>query len=434
MSCRMIVGADKAALDELARLEYRALYPGIFKQCIPIDRDGVATVSYDIQAAPTFDLAPRPEWRAERARRLETSLAGADPAVAEDARALLASGGDGTEVEFTLLFDKVLLTMQASDGSTHSWTATITARSQATVTAPDIVSLRVQSAALAFVGDHPDKTLEWLLNEAVLPVLVKDFNDSFLGSFQLPLQVPGAVFSTPVVAIQDGVFLVFVSTVQDPPAEPLSPGTPWPVGRAFVVMDRDLVDQLIDVALLSISKAGQASMTRGGMHFIASYFVGLRRIRVGHATANPFPASLEAAGDGTLQVRAGTYTLPTARFLVRARPRFKASVAIRFPDLEVKIDAVTGQDVKITFPWLPKPIEHMLEQLVAWLNGPVATLLADLLLMVRNRLHFEIPPLRIVLPDVTLDAGLRDVKEVGLTDSTRVSRIGFTGFFVLYVD
>ena len=437
MSCRMIIGADKAALDELARLEYKALeetYPTILSHCIPIGRDGVATVSYDIQAAPTFDLAPRPEWHAERKRRLEASLDDADPAVAEAARALLADGAESTEVEFALLFEKVRLTMKASDGSTHSWTATITARSQATVTAPDIVSLRVQSATLAFVGDHPDKTLEWLLNEAVLPVLVKDFNDNFLGSFQLPLQVPGAVFTTPVVAIQDGVLLVFVSTQQDPPAEPLPPGTSWPKGRAFVVMDRDLVDQLLEVALLTVSKAGQASMTRDGMTFAASYFLGLRRMRVGYATANPFPASFEAAGDGTLQVRAGKYTLRTARFLLRARPHFLASVAIRFPDLEVKIDAVTSQDVKVEFPWLPKPIADMLEELVDWLNGSMVTLLADLLLWVRDSLHFQIPSLRIVLPDVTLSAALRDVKEVGLIDSSGEARIGFTGFFAVYVN
>ena len=432
MSCRMIVGADKAALDELARLEYKTLYPGIFKQRIPIDHDGVAAVSYDIQAAPTFDLTPRPEWRAERERRAEAALEDADPETADGIRALLASEEDCTQVEFALESEKVLLTMEASDGSTYTWTARITARSRATVTAPDIVTLRVESATLAFIGEHPDKTLEWILNDAVLPVLVQDFNDNFLGSFQLPLQVPGAVFSTPVVAIQDGVFLVFVSTVQDPPTEPLPPGTPWPAGRAFVLMDRDLIDQLIEVALLDVSKAGQASMERGGMNFIASYFLGLRRIRVGHATANPFPASLEAAGDGTLQVRAGKYPLRTARFLLQARPRFKASVSIRFPDLEVKFDAVTGQDVKIEFPWLPKPIEHMLEELLAWLNGPVTTLLADLLLLFRNRLHLDIPSLRILLPDVTLDAALRDVEAMGLIDSTGVSRIGFAGFFVLY--
>jgi hypothetical protein len=231
----IVVGLDNPTLNSELAMIYQAIYPNLFTGKIDINSSGIASIGFDVKAAPVADLAPPASARAhiEHAFHGHASLTADMPA---PERELLIDRAVGAT--FGLSAPQLQLTVNYSNESPPtvvdaglSVTAIITTGTDQT--GQNYVSLQAIAAAISIPSDP---ALAEIINSIGIGPALKYINGTVLSPFKIPpLQYNSLLISLPVPAIQDEFALAFAALGSTQPDVPDPYG--WPGNTVFFGSD-----------------------------------------------------------------------------------------------------------------------------------------------------------------------------------------------------
>ena len=214
---------------------YSKLYPRVFTGSQNVSLSGFKTVSWDVKAAPSFDLSTQAvETVAEDLYGQAVALAAGDTENAcslEDATALVAELGttfvmDCASVDMTLVQDsgeKKTIQLQNVTGNCLLTTTGNSPSFQATSVTSDPVS---------------DETTEFFVKLVILPALENMLNSLFTGLKIPPLSLGGISLSLPSLAITDAHVVVAANLASKGTPAPAGAGS-WTGSPLSILMSRD---------------------------------------------------------------------------------------------------------------------------------------------------------------------------------------------------
>ncbi|GAB2712545.1 hypothetical protein [Kitasatospora kifunensis] len=243
MDCDLMVGADVDIVNETAREVYGQLYPRYFTGSQPLDVEGVSfTVSWDVKAAPVFDLTPPSRSEAALRAQLTEGRAGrfSEAELAEHVGALGDSlDGSTFQVRLSLVHVKV----DSGDGNPVEEDIAVAVQVQATTSQTGLFSLNPFKAT----ADAPSKVDKIFLDKVVLPNVL-DQSRQVLSGITLPApQIPGLSLSSAVPVIQPQRAVAALNLAEHGIPKPPFPDS-WPQSQFFALLSRDAVERIAQTA------------------------------------------------------------------------------------------------------------------------------------------------------------------------------------------
>jgi len=234
----VVAGMDNATLNAELAAFYTAVYPNLLKGQVTVGAAGIASLGFDVQAAPTATLAPSDAARAHVERVLATPSDGLT-AVADlppEARAAIVDAA--VSAAFDLSAAQVQLTINYTNGAAPTVVAaglsvTVSIQTGTDASGQNYLTLQAMTGSVSIPGNP---ALEAILNNAAMPMLLTYLDTNLLSPFQVPtLQYKSLTLSMPVPAVQDGYLLAFSALGT---AQPDVPGAnAWPTGSVFIGTD-----------------------------------------------------------------------------------------------------------------------------------------------------------------------------------------------------
>lgn len=199
-------------------------------------------MSWDVKAAPVFDLTPSVYSEAALRAQLTEGRAGqfTEAELTEHVGALRDSlEGSTFQVRLSLVHVKV----DSGDGNPVEEDIAVTVQVQATTSETGLFSLNPFKAT----ADAPRKVDKIFLDKVVLPNVL-DQSRKVLSGITLPTpQIPGLSLSTPVPVIQPQWAVAALNLSEHGIPKPPFPDS-WPQSPFFALLGRDAVERIAQVA------------------------------------------------------------------------------------------------------------------------------------------------------------------------------------------
>jgi hypothetical protein len=233
----VVAGFDNATFNTEISKFYTAVYPNVFKGEINVGEVGIASIIFDLQAAPTASLTPSAAIRVLIERTLDDPSATNEfaAAPAEQRDAIVAAA---TAATFDVAADSIALTVVMTDGkqdpTTGSLSVGVSVSTGTTSSGANYLTLQALTATvsipsnplLADLLNNPD-----VMSKYILPAV-----NSALSPFTIPaLSYSSLTLSMPVPAVQSGYLLAFAALGTTQPDVP-APSS-WPSGTVFIGTD-----------------------------------------------------------------------------------------------------------------------------------------------------------------------------------------------------
>jgi hypothetical protein len=233
-----VVGLDNATLDAELAAFYQSVYPNLLRSQVDVGADGIASLGFDVQAAPTANLTPSSAARAhvEQLLAAPTTELAAVGGLPHDARAALVDAAVGATFDLTAA--QVQLTINYSSGAQPTVidagvSVSVSVQTGTDASGQNYLTLQAVTGSVSIPSDP---ALEAILNNAAMPALLAYLDANLLTPFQVPaLQYQSLTLSMPVPAVQNGYLLAFSALGATQPDVP-DPGA-WPTGTVFIGTD-----------------------------------------------------------------------------------------------------------------------------------------------------------------------------------------------------
>lgn len=225
----LAVGISGAELNAASQTVYNALYPNLFTGSTTASYQGASyTVTWNVQAAPQFDLAPGP-------------------------------------TSFSVTFSTVAMTFQTGTGPATPLTLGFTADCSVNITG-DTLTFSVSQVTAPTQSNPVDN---YLVQNVVVPA-IQALAQQLLSAITIPaLQVDGVSLTSPAAGLVGGSLIATANVTTSGPPAPPDDTTPWPSSSFFALLGPNLVQALAGVALSS--SANQFSGSGSGGDSWAGY-------------------------------------------------------------------------------------------------------------------------------------------------------------------
>lgn len=235
MNYDIAAGMDNPTLNVVVAQVYKALYPNLLKNSINVGAVGISSVAFDINAAPTVDLAPSAAAKAYFEDAIATNKYGATGNLDEDSKQVLLNLADAAS--FNVAIPSIALTINYTSGAqpttvngSVAGAITIQAINQS---GQNLLTVQLMSATISIPAD-PD--MAGLLNNAFVPLLIPYLNAKVLDPIQIPaLQYKSLQVSMPLPVVA-APYLTAYSALGA--TQPDIPGAyNWPTGCVYIALD-----------------------------------------------------------------------------------------------------------------------------------------------------------------------------------------------------
>ncbi len=297
----LAVGVDASAMDAGAQAVYKQLYPKLFTGSQKVSKEGVEfTVSWDVRAAPTFDLTP--PAGGEQILSAHLALPGVDahfpvaPEVVQ--QALVATLQDSV---FQMKFDDMTMTV-AGGGSSGTDPLKLVVYVHAS-SAGGKLSLDPLKA-VATVSNPSD---EWFINQVILPDVL-DKARQLLSSIDLPpLQYPGLSMTAPAMLVAEGHVIAMANLAGKSVPAPPFPSS-WPASSFFALLSEEAKLQVAqnntrNLIGKSFGKGGDINIGIGKVYYNASAHIN--SISLNNAANNDLSFGGDIVGNVSAGIKIG---------------------------------------------------------------------------------------------------------------------------------
>lgn len=210
-----ITGTDQAAANAILAQLYEAVYPAIFSGSFEVGSDGIASIGYDIAAAPTVSFT--------------SNIYPTDKGVAA----------------FGMSFPALTVSVQAEGGASQHAMGSIAGLARANVDPDGTLHFHIDELVI----DIPsDPSLTALANRWLAAPLARLLNHELLAGIRIPPIDWAGVKMTPGPALlADNGFLMVYSALAST-GLPYAYGTAghWPAGKPFFAADNTLLNHIAD--------------------------------------------------------------------------------------------------------------------------------------------------------------------------------------------
>ncbi len=385
-------GADQTALNTVASSIYTGVYPKVFKGTINVGEMGIASVSYDIQAAPTFSLSPSALVRAARAPRIQAAFSGDRLAAELDGAA---------QATFNITFSKVALVINYSAPTPPTQVSgSLVGGGQVQVNSDSTLSLSMLTGTIT-IPNEP--TLSDLLNKAAIPLLIAYLNQQIFTPIAIPaLSFSGVTLSLPVVLTQNGTLLAFSS--MGSPVTPPGPGT-WISGKGFIAADAPLLNAVTNSVIGNIGPKGSwhwsCDVGVCDLSLDANYSVVLSNAQF---NLSPNPGS-SVTGTVTVQASAGFsgscgFFSPSFSATATATPTATASVSAVGSNVMVTFQSLDAISFDFNFSGVPWYIPDFVLNLLANAFAPIIASAVTSALSGTSFKVYQIPTIQVAIASI----------------------------------
>ena len=407
---------DQSILNHALSQLYTALYPDLFKKSLKINLFGVESIDFDAKAPPIVNLSPSDEAKSKISAEFDALHN--DPKTEESMKMLEATDKSAllhfaSLATFSAVFPNVTLVIHHTNKRISPTTVRSTSITTHATVAVDGSNLTFK--ILDGKVHAEDKTIQFLLNRALIPPLLLYLNNKVLKPIVIhPIQYKSLHLSAPLAVVQDSCITAF-STLGSTPTSASS--LSWPRSAVYVVADTAVIEE---VAKLTFPLGPYE-------HFEWKIFSG----QVG-ATLNA-PSVSKVHQDGSLDISMDAQAICklTAHFPwpighVSFDPKATAQVKGKFlptvdnKDLSLKIEHVSVPN--FYFHWgIPgmidkifKPFEKLLAEA---LNATLGKLINKAIEKLAPIDVYTIPDILLKFPEKTLKLSLQQGTPSGFRDS-----------------
>lgn len=244
MNFDVALGVNQAELNTASQSFYTALYPTLFSGTTQATYGGESfTVSYDVKAAPVFDLSAPADGTA-LAEHLRRSMVGkpGDPGEIESALSSLADAVPS----FSIAFPTTELTLTGS--STTSLDLALTASCAIRLSGSTLTFSPVQVTA----PTQSDPVTDWLVQNVVVPQILTLLQTLMSGITIPPIAVSGIALSIPSFGIVDRAVIACANVGGGTPPPP-DGTTAWPESPFFAMLGPNVIQALVAQEMASAS-------------------------------------------------------------------------------------------------------------------------------------------------------------------------------------
>lgn len=441
-----LAGLPLTAGNELMASLYRLFRTTYFKGQFKIADPVIATVDYDVTAAPT--LARAQVDTAALEQQLVAAFAQAAPADAVDAA---CEGAPSTPAEREALaghlaryatessvrlaaLAPVTLGVRFEGGERVSVDALV----RATLEPESFKDERGRPRLRARLVDlqarltKPDESLQRFLDRYALP-LVRSFLEPWVQRHSvLPeLNLPGLALSAPALVPVGDVIVGVAALLSSGPTVPPDKVTVRDPRRSVLRFDGPVVmavaKPFIDAAQARdrVSEVFWVGPVR--VEFYAQYAAGLSNLSVGFTTGNVMRGSLSAFGEARAGIKIGDVDVPIG-VRARATPRVLASLQNVSGWVRLLL-AVAAIEVEIEILHLPSWLNWLLSRLISFFS----TLFGQVFAALINVLSIPIiplPQLRFTAAGITVDIRLDQIAIDTIADESGRALADISGVLV----
>lgn len=235
MNYDLAVGIDNSTLNGILGAVYEALYPVLLKDSIQVNSQGIASVDFDINKAPTVLLSQSHKAKAYFEKHIEADTYGPTSKLNLSERAQLLAAAVGATLDLSL--PSVVLTTNYTSGKQVVSEAklSVSATIQTSVQGgQNVLSVQILPNGKITLSDDP--VLEALLDLVFIPLLTVYLNTKIFTNISVPALKFGDVqISMPLPEVQSPYLLAYAALGSVQPDVP--PLLNWPTGCFFASID-----------------------------------------------------------------------------------------------------------------------------------------------------------------------------------------------------
>ena len=239
----LVVGSDDRALNTLSEAIYRGCYPKVFKGSLPIEKQGIKSVGYDIVSTPTFTLRPSAKLQEIAQKRLEKYF-DTTHELSE------ANAAEMTAASIGVRIDAIKLIVEGDKPASVDASLEMSAHIQANPNRTLTLELKLGELKIPQLPD-----LEGILDKLFVPLLLEFLNKTVLEHIAIPaLDMLGIEFTAPVIATRFPHVLIATSKLPD--TAMLPPPAHWPQHKVFAGADEAVLDAVGAAVLKDVVPPG----------------------------------------------------------------------------------------------------------------------------------------------------------------------------------
>ncbi|MEO3973535.1 hypothetical protein [Streptomyces sp. CAU 1734] len=409
MTYDLAVGADAATVNVVAYEVYDRLYPRYFTGSQPYDAGGTpVTVTWDVQAAPVFDLTPAAHSARELRDRFARGAAGrlTEDEVAEYAGTLHQSLDGST---FQVVLNEVEVVVDAEDENLVDAVVTVTVDVQASTSVSGLLTLDPVRAVASDTGD----VQRVILDNVVLPAVL-DQARRILSGISLPKpDIPLLDLSAPVPVLEPEQAVAVMNLVEHGTPRPPFPDS-WPRSPFFALIGTDTVQRISEVATaylegMSFPAGDSMDFGIGTGYYQASVVISQVRCEVldTEIPAVSVRAAVTGSGSAGIDWLWGGSTDAFYDLALEPDPVITLTLSLSGTTLKATADSVSSFDLEIY------PHDDLVSVIASWVADALSSTLGGLVADALRGVEFTLGELPAVTVDV--DPVRLDVTPVDLT-------------------